>query len=221
MPLTLYSYWRSSAAYRVRIALNLKRVDYAQVAVDLAPGAARQQSPDYLAINVEGRVPALAVDGTVLTQSLAILEYLDERFPAPRLLPVQPLARAEARSLAQLVACDVSPLNNVSVLLYLKNELGADEAAVQAWYARWVRHGFTALEARLAGRAEPFAGGEAPGLVDCVLVPQVYNARRFACDLTPYPTLVRINQACLQLPAFDAARPERQADAPASAAGAD
>lgn len=214
----LYSYWRSSAAYRVRIALHLKGLDFDQQAVNIAPPASEQRTSGFLAVNPQGRVPALAVDGEVLTQSLAILEYLDERFPAPPLLPREAGARARVRADAQLVACDIHPLNNLAVLSYLKRELGAGEDAVNAWYRYWIEQGFAALEARLAGAPGPYAGGDAPGLVDCMLVPQVYNAERFECDMTPYPTLVRINRECLRLPAFEAARPERQPDAPAGAA---
>ncbi len=209
----LYSYWRSSAAYRLRIALNLKGVDFETVGVNLAPKVAEQRSQAYRQVNVEGRVPALEIDGEVLTQSLAILDYLDERFPQPPLLPADPLEKARVRALAQLIACDVHPLNNVSVLSYLKNELGADGDAVNGWYQHWIHRGFGPLEARLAELAQPFCAGGEPGLADCLLVPQVYNAVRFECDLSAYPTIRRINERCLALPAFDAARPEVQPDA--------
>ncbi|MEO0421424.1 MAG: maleylacetoacetate isomerase [Pseudomonadota bacterium] len=209
----LYTYWRSSAAYRLRIALNLKGIAFESVSVNLAPAVSEQHSPAYAQINVEGRVPALEIDGQTLTQSLAILDYLEERYPDPPLLPTEPLARARARALAQLVACDIHPLNNVAVLGYLKKELGSDADAVNAWYQHWIHRGFAPLESRLAAAGQPFCAGEQPGLADCVLVPQVYNAVRFACDMAAYPTIRAINERCLALPAFDAARPEVQPDA--------
>jgi len=211
--LTLYGYWRSSAAYRVRIALNLKGLDYEYVAVDLLAGAERQ--PDYLRRNPQGLVPTL-IDGThTLTQSLAICEYLEERHPTPALLPSTPAARARVRALAQAVACEIHPLNNLRVLKHLVDTLAVSEEQKLAWYRHWVHEGFAGIERMLAeseatGR---FCHGDAPTLADVCLVPQVYNAERFGCDLSPFPTIARINAACLELEAFAAARPERQPDA--------
>jgi maleylacetoacetate isomerase len=160
-------------------------------------------------------VPALEHDGRVLTQSLAIIEYLDENWPAQPLLPSAAAARARVRALAQLVACDIHPLNNLRVLQYLAKELGESEDARNDWYRHWIEDGFDALEALLAGSSETgrHCHGDEPGLADVLLVPQMYNARRYQCDLTPYPTITRIEQACNALPAFDRARPERQPDA--------
>lgn len=212
----LYSYWRSSAAYRVRIALNLKGLDYETVPVDLAPAVRQQQGAPFAAVNPERRVPVLEDGATRLSQSSAIIEYLEERFPAPPLLPEDAAARATARSLAQLVACDIHPLNNVAVLAYLRDPLGADDAAVNRWYRHWVHRGFEALEARLAAAGSRFCCGDAPGMAELFLVPQVYNAERFHCDMSRFPAIARINAECLSLPAFDRARPERQPDAPAN-----
>lgn len=212
----LYSYWRSSAAYRVRIALALKGLPFETLPVNLVRAGGEQLKPEYLALNPEGRVPLLIHDGRPVSQSLAIVEYLEEVFPdTPALLPTEPSARARVRSLAQLVACDIHPLNNLSVLQYLKNELGASSAASSHWYRHWVARGFRALEARLAGEAETgnFCHGEAPGLADVCLVPQVYNARRFEVDLDDYPRIVAIDSACRTLDAFRAAAPEQQPDA--------
>jgi maleylacetoacetate isomerase len=213
----LYTYWRSSAAYRVRIALNLKGLAYESVPVDLAPAAAEQLAAPFAAVTPEQRVPVLEHDGVRLTQSLAIMEYLEESHPAPPLLPADPVSRARGRALAQLVACDIHPLNNLSVLVYLRRELGADDTAVNAWYRHWVVRGLRAIEAHLRAAPAPYCCGESPGLADACLVPQLYNARRFDCDLSDVPEAVRIEQACLALAAFDDARPERQSDAPGGA----
>ncbi|MDW5376172.1 maleylacetoacetate isomerase [Halomonas sp. HP20-15] len=210
----LYGYFRSSAAYRVRIALNLKGLDYERVAVDLVNG--EQRSGDNLARNPQGLVPTLETDdGARLTQSLAICEYLDERYPDPPLLPSDAEARARVRALAQLIACEIHPLDNLKVLKYLTGELGLDEAAKLTWYRHWIAEGFDALEMSLADSPATgaFCHGDAPGLADLCLVPQVFNAKRFECDLSGYPTLRRIAERCETLEAFQRARPEHQPDA--------
>ena len=213
--LTLYSYWRSSAAYRVRIGLNLKGLAYATRPVHLVRDGGQQHGEDYRALNPQELVPMLAHGERRLTQSLAILEYLDEAFPTPALLPADTRGRARVRALAQLVACDIHPLNNLRVLQYLKRENGLEQPAIDAWMRHWMREGFTAMEAMLVDDPATggFCHGETPTLADACLVPQLYNARRFELDLAPFPTLVRIETACLALPAFDAARPENQPDA--------
>jgi len=211
----LYSFFRSSAAFRVRIALNLKGVSVGYVPVNLRKGDGEQYEAAYRKLNPQSLVPALEEGGHVITQSLAILEYLEETHPQPPLLPAAPAARARVRSLALAVACEIHPLNNTRVLNYLKDKLGANDEARDAWYRNWIAVGLAALEARLAGEKETerFCHGATPTLADCCLVPQVYNARRFKCELAPYPTVVRIEQACLALPAFQRAAPERQPDA--------
>ena len=210
----LYDYFRSSAAYRVRIALNLKGVAPERAFVHLRRNA--QRSEDYLALNPQGLVPMLvADDGAVLTQSLAIVEYLDEAYPAPPLLPAAPTERARVRGIALEIACDIHPLNNLRVLQYLKNTLGVSEEQKDAWYKYWIDVGLEALETRLArdpatGR---FCHGDAPTLADICLVPQLANARRMAIDVAPYPTLTRIEAAAISLPAFVDAAPAKQPDA--------
>jgi maleylacetoacetate isomerase len=213
--LKLYGYWRSSAAYRVRIALALKALPCESVPVHLVREGGEQRKPAYQRINPQGRVPSLEHDGRIFTQSLAIIEYLEEAFPEPALLPVTPAERARVRALAQLIACDIHPLNNLRVLQYLKGTLGQNEAARDEWYRYWIIDGFTALETLLAQSAETgrYCHGDVPGLADVFLVPQVYNARRYQCDLDAFPTIKRIDQACGTLSAFDGARPERQPDA--------
>jgi maleylacetoacetate isomerase len=208
----LYTFFRSSAAFRVRIALSLKGVSYDAVPVDL-PGAAHRRS-EFVAVNPQATIPTLDDDGTILWQSLAIIEYLDSRYPSPRLIPEEPVARAHVQALAQLIVCEVHPLNNLRVLRYLRNELALDEAAVGKWYSHWVAEGFAALET-LVGRfgGGRYCFGDAVSLADVCLVPQMYNARRFSCDLTPYPNLVRIAQGLAKEPAFAAAAPELQPDA--------
>jgi len=207
----LYGYALSSASYRVRIALALKGLRVSSVTLDLRAGEQRRE--EFLKINSQGFVPALVLDdGTVLTQSLAIIEYLDEVHPDPPLLPKSPAARARVRALAQAIACDVHPLNNLRVLQYLENDLQHDKGTREAWYRHWVRLGFDAIERRLArdeatGR---FCQGDVPTMADVCLVPQVFNARRFAVDLAPYPRIVEIDAACRDLPAFQGAAPERQ-----------
>ena len=208
----LYGYWRSSAAYRVRIALNLKGLEAAQHPVNLRTGEHRGEA--YRRINPQGRVPVLVDGGAAYTQSIAILEYLEERYPEPPLLPGSAGERARVRALVQLVASDMHPVNNLSVLQYLVKELGAGDAQKLAWYRHWIAEGFSALEAMLADeRTGRFCHGDAPGMADLCLVPQVYNARRFECDLSAYPTIVRIDAACAELDAFRKAAPEAQPDA--------
>jgi maleylacetoacetate isomerase len=211
----LYDYFRSSAAYRVRIALNLKGIaPDERTFVHLRMG--NQRAQDYLALNPQGLVPALALDdGHVLTQSLAIIEYLDETHPAPPFLPAEPAARARVRGIALAIACEIHPLNNLRVLNYLIGTLGVAREQKDGWYKYWVDVGFEALERKLAHEKETarFCHGDAPTLADICLVPQIANARRFNIDLSPYPTLTGIEAACLALPAFAAAAPERQPDA--------
>jgi maleylacetoacetate isomerase len=209
----LYDYYRSSAAYRVRIACNLKGVAPERTFVHLAKG--RQRDSAFLAVNPQGLVPALEVDGRVLTQSLAILEYLDETHPRPPLLPADPLGRARVRSIAQAIACDIHPIDNLRVLNYLTGTLGVSQEQRAGWYRYWVEIGFEALEASLARDSATgrFCHGDAPTLADICLVPQVANARRFDIDLASFPTLVRIDAACQALPAFADAAPARQPDA--------
>lgn len=209
----LYNYFRSSAAFRVRIALNLKGLEYASVAKIFARNEHR--AADYLALNPQGLIPALDVDGTVLSQSLAIVEYLDEVHPDPRLLPADPLARAQVRSMALSIACDIHPLNNLRVLNYLRRELGQDDDGVNTWYRHWIGEGFRGLELQVAKHSgsRRYCFGDNLSLADVCLVPQMYNARRFKCDLSPFPTLVAISTHLETMPAFDAARPEAQPDA--------
>ena len=207
----LHGYWRSTAAYRVRIALALKGVAYEQATHDLRTGAHRDA--DYRMLNPQGLVPALETDGDVLTQSPAILEWLEERYPAPALLPAGAADRAIVRAIAATIACDIHPINNLRVLLTLRRDFGADEAAVNAWIARWIAEGFAALEVAIARHGRGFAFGDMPTLADCCLVPQVYSAERFAVDLTPYPRLMATAEAARALPAFKAAHPDRQPDA--------
>jgi maleylacetoacetate isomerase len=208
----LYSYFRSSAAFRVRIALNLKGLPSEVISIHLQKQGGLNRKPDYRAINPHMRVPALRLDsGDVLTQSLAIIEYLDESHPAPPLLPRDPIERAKVRGLAQLIACDIHPLNNVGPLRYLKNELAQDQAKIDAWYHHWIIDGFEALEAML--RPDPYSFGNSVTLADICLVPQVYNARRFKVPLDRFPRIVAVDAACAKLSAFDEARPENQPDA--------
>ncbi|MBC7414496.1 MAG: maleylacetoacetate isomerase [Herminiimonas sp.] len=215
----LYSYFRSSAAYRVRIALNLKQIDYTVVPVHLVKGGGEQMAPAYRALHADGLVPVL-IDGSgpdrvVLTQSLSILEYLEETHPLPALLPLSPAARAYARSIALTIACDIHPINNLRVLRYLQHELGVPDEARDVWYRHWCEHGLAALERTVVwqGRSGDFCLGDTPTLADCALVPQLFNAQRFKCNLTGMPTLLRINANCLALPAFARAAPALQPDA--------
>ncbi|PPU77899.1 MULTISPECIES: maleylacetoacetate isomerase [Xanthomonas] len=214
--LELFSYWRSSAAYRVRIGLQLKALDHVIHPVHLVRDGGEQHAPAYAQLNPQELVPTLRHGSVVIAQSLAILEYLEEAFAGTAaLLPSAPAERARVRALAQLIACDVHPLNNLRVMQLLEREFAQDAAQRLHWTRHWMQCGFAALEAQLARDAHTgrFCHGDTPGLADCVLIPQLYNAHRFDVDLAPYPTLQRIEQACLALPAFDAARPELQADA--------
>lgn len=214
--LTLYGYYRSSAAYRVRIALNLKGLAYESISIDLKEGAHR--GSDFLAVNPHGRVPVLDADGLVIKQSAAILDYLDRTQPAPAFLPAGDANRAKALQFANMIGSDTHPLNNLSVLKYLKADLGLDQSGVTSWYHHWIRVNFAALEAELSALAPEtaFTFGDAPGLFEIYLVPQVYNARRFDVDLSDFPLLVALDAACQGHPAFYAAHPHRQPDTPES-----
>ncbi|MBT0964136.1 maleylacetoacetate isomerase [Denitromonas iodatirespirans] len=209
----LYTYFRSSAAYRVRIALNLKGLPWEAVAVHLARG--EQRAPGYRSIHPAGLVPTLDDNGLLLTQSLAIVEYLDETHPQPPLLPADPAGRARVRAIAQSIACEIHPINNLRVLNYLTGEMGLTETQKLTWYRHWVDTGLAAVEAQLAGHPATgrFCHGDTPGLADACLVPQIYNAQRFDCQLDHVPTVMRIVEACEALPAFQAAAPGVQADA--------
>ncbi|MDE2006921.1 MAG: maleylacetoacetate isomerase [Rhodospirillales bacterium] len=210
----LWTYFRSSAAWRVRIALNLKGIAAAPEFVHLLRDGGEQLHPEYRAKNPTGLVPTLETDdGTRLIQSLAIIEYLDETHPEPPFLPRDPLARAKVRGFAQTIACDIHPLNNLRVLRYLGAAMGQDQAARDGWYAHWIAEGLGALEALLADQPGPFCFGTAPGLADICLIPQLGNARRMRCPVDPYPRLLRAEAAALALPAFAAAAPDRQPDA--------
>jgi len=199
-----YEYWRSSAAYRVRIALNLKGVTYRSVQLDLTTGA--QSSPEYLALNPQGLVPALAIDGHLLTQSLAIIDYLDAKYADPPMVSSDPAIRSRTLAQALLIAADIHPLNNLRVLGYLRRELGQDDDAVATWYRHWIAEGFAALEQMTP--ADGLFGGELPNMADVCLVPQMANARRFDTPLDAYPRLLAIDAALRALPAFAAAAPE-------------
>ncbi len=208
----LYSYFRSSAAYRVRIALNLKGIAYETAPIHLVKEGGHNKRPEFRAVNPQMRVPVLVTpSGDVLIQSLAIIEYLEETHPEPALLPKDPIARARVRALAELIACDIHPLNNIGPLRYLKNEMSQEQSAIDAWYHHWVVAGFEALEA-LIGPA-PYACGDKVTLADLCRVPQVYNARRLKVPLERCPKIAGVDAACLALTAFDRARPENQPDA--------
>ncbi|NOU23693.1 MAG: maleylacetoacetate isomerase [Methyloglobulus sp.] len=209
----LYSYFRSSAAYRVRIALNLKNIDYEIRPVHLLKNGGEQLKADYLALNPQGRVPILVVENKVLTQSSAIIEYLEEAYPSPPLLPDNVIERAYVRSLAQIIACDIHPLNNLRVLSYLKSTLKNDFE--QAWRIHWIQEGFAAFEQLLQkhGYCGRFCFGDMPGMADAFLVPQIYNARRFGCEMSSFPLINSIYENCMQETAFLKAAPEHQPDA--------
>jgi len=208
----LYTYFRSSAAYRVRIACNLKGIAYEAMPIHLTKDGGRQHSADFRAVNPHGRVPALALDsGEVLTQSLAIIEYFDETHPQPALLPKDPVGRAKVRAFSQAIACDIHPLNNLVALQYLRRTLKHEQAEIDAWYHHWILQGFETLEATV--QPGPYAFGSAVTLADICLVPQMYNARRLKVPLDKFPKIIAVDAACLKLPAFDRARPENQPDA--------
>jgi maleylpyruvate isomerase len=209
--LKLHGYWRSTAAYRVRIALELKGVAYDQVTHDLRVGGHREA--EYLEIAPQGLVPALDVGEAVLTQSLAIIEWLEETHPQPPLLPARPHERAIVRAMADAIACDIHPLNNLRVLQVLRADFGASPARVEAWIGRWIGEGFTALEAMISRHGGNFAFGDAPSLADCHLVPQVYSAERFKVDLAAFPRLLAVAGRAGKLAPFAAAHPSRQPDA--------
>lgn len=213
--IVLYTYWRSSAAYRVRIGLELKGLAWEARPVHLVRDGGEQHRDAYRALNPQQQVPTLLHEGHVLTQSLAILEYLDERFPPVPLLPADAAGRARVRALAQLVACDIHPINNLRVMQYLERSLQLPADARTQWTLHWIAEGFAAMEALLANSRDTgaFCHGDRPGLADICLLPQLYNAHRFGLDLAPYPTLRRIEAACQALDAFDRARPEHQLDA--------
>jgi maleylacetoacetate isomerase len=214
--LCLFSYWRSSAAYRVRIGLNLKGLAYDIAPVHLLRDGGEQHSDSYRATNPQQLVPVLQHGHRMLRQSLAILEYLDEMWPEPSLLPATARDRQRVRALAQLVACDIHPLNNLRVLQYFERDWGVPQPERDVWVKHWMTEGFAAFEALLQDHPSTgaFCDGHVPTIADCCLIPQIYNARRFSIDMAPYPTLLRIEESCMALPAFDAARPEKQPDAP-------
>jgi len=207
----LYTYFRSSAAFRVRIALNVKDLRYESLFVHLAKGEHRR--PEYAKVNPQGLLPTLELDdGIRLNQSLAIIEYLEDKYPRPPLLPSDAVGKARVRGLAELVACEIHPLNNLRVLQHLKRSLGQSEEQVNAWYRHWIADGLAKLEAQLDPKAK-FAYGDAPTMADCCLVPQIFNAKRYDCDLAPYPTTMRVFEQCMRLEAFDRAQPAKQPDA--------
>ncbi|MFT6274467.1 MAG: maleylacetoacetate isomerase [Halioglobus sp.] len=210
----LYTYFRSSAAYRVRIALNLKGIAYDSVSVSLLDG--QQKSEEYLSANPQGLVPALELDdGTVLSQSIAILEYLDECYPDAPLLPVKPLQKSRVRSVVNHIACDVHPLNNSSILHYLRDNFQADKNQLNNWYSQWVKRAFVSIEKVVSEGNGQVCFGTKPGMADCFLIPQVYNAMRFEVDLSPFPAIESIYRHCNTLLAFHLAHPDQQDDSPA------
>lgn len=207
----LYTYFRSSAAFRVRIALNVKDLRYESLFVHLAKSEHRR--PEYAKVNPQGLLPTLELDdGIRLNQSLAIIEYLEDKYPRPPLLPSDAVGKARVRGLAALVACEIHPLNNLRVLQHLKRSLGQSEEQVNAWYRHWIADGLAKLEAQLDPKAK-FAYGDAPTMADCCLVPQIFNAKRYDCNLAPYPTTMRVFEQCMRLEAFDRAQPAKQPDA--------
>jgi maleylpyruvate isomerase len=213
--LVFHGYWRSGTSYRTRIALNLKGLDYEVAPVNLIEGA--QKSEAFLRLNPQGLVPALEADGLVLTQSPAILEWLEETFPEPPLLPGGTAERAQVRAMAALIGCDIHPLNNLRVLKALKGDFAASQEQVDAWAARWISAGFEALERLIERHGDGFCFGDRPTLVECYLIPQIYSAERFNVDLSPFRRVREAGQRALALPAVAAAHPDRQPDAQAAA----
>ena len=207
----LYDYFRSSACFRVRIALNLKGLTAERRYIHLRKG--EQRNPDYLAVNPQGLIPLLVVGDRRISQSLAIMEYLDEKHPQPPLLPVGPEERAFVRSIALAIACDIHPIDNTRVMAYLEREFSVDQPGRDDWYRHWIRLGFEAIEQQLAGRSTPFCAGTTPTIADVCLVPQVFNSKRVNLDLAPFPRIRAVFDACMALPAFADAQPSRQADA--------
>lgn len=210
----LYSYFRSSAAYRVRIALNLKELPYEYEPIHLLRDGGEQHRTEYLELNPQGLVPTLVDGPVVLSQSLAIIEYLDEAYPrSPALFPASVQQRAAARELALLLACDVHPLNNLRVLRYLSRNLAIEQEQINQWYVHWIQTGFKAFEQILTRTAGQFCLADEPTIADCCLIPQIYNAQRFEMDLSPYKNILRVHENCEALPAFVQARPDQQPDA--------
>jgi len=210
----LYTYFHSSASYRVRIALNWKGIAHEQAFIHLQK--AEHLAPSFKAVNPAGLVPALEDGGRVISQSLAIIEYLDEVYPGPKLIPADPLERAYVRAFSQIVACEIHPLNNLRTLNFIRQSYGLDQEGVNRWYRHWIAEGFAMMEGFLAkeGRSGRFCLGDQVTMADCCLVPQVFNAERYKCDLSAYPSVMRINNACNKLEAFAAAHPWKQPDAP-------
>ncbi|MEX1033032.1 MAG: maleylacetoacetate isomerase [Cellvibrionaceae bacterium] len=208
----LYTYFRSSAAYRVRIALNLKALDYTAVPTNLREDGGQHRKPDYLELNPQALIPTLMDDGVSFTQSLAIIEYLDEKFPDIPLLPEFPAARAHIRAMALAIACDIHPLNNLRVLNYLQSEMGRDDSAIKQWYQHWILLTFDGLEKLVENYGGDYCYGNTISLADVCLIPQIANAKRFDTDLSDFPRLTRINDILTQHPAFIAAAPENQPD---------
>ncbi|WP_093086690.1 maleylacetoacetate isomerase [Sphingobium sp. AP50] len=209
--MVLHGYWRSTSSYRVRIALNLKGIEYDQVTHDLRTG--EQAAPDYVALNPQRLVPTLDTGDVLLTQSIAIIEWLEEQYPEPRLLPEAPHDRAAVRAMSDIVACDIHPLNNVRVLNAIKNDLGANATQTSAWISHWIQSGFTAIEALIEKHGGTYAFGDMPTMADCCLVPQLYSAERFEVDVSAYPRILAATEAASRLPAFEKAHPSRQPDA--------
>ncbi len=213
--LVLYSYFRSSAAYRVRIALNLKNIEHEICPVHLLKNGGEQHKPTYRKTNPQGLIPALECpDRTTITQSLAIIEYLEEKYPEPALISGTPEQRAQQRAVAQAICCDIHPLNNLRVLNFLQIEMGLRDTQKQSWYHHWIKEGLDALETMIAnkGHQHTFCFGEQPSVADICLAPQMYNAKRFNCDIDNYPTLQKIYDNCMELESFRLAAPEMQAD---------